>query len=56
MALLGYTLFIYGGMSLYLARINKRRREGKEDYKIAGMTEEEIKGLGDKNPRFVYTI
>ena len=55
-ALLAYGVFIYGFMSLYLSHVNKRRREGKEDHKIAGLTEAEIEVLGDKSPRFVYTI
>lgn len=56
MALLGYGLFIYGGMSLYLHHVNKRRKAGKEDYKVSGMTDAEIDALGDRSPRFMYTI
>jgi hypothetical protein len=54
--MVAYAACIFGGMSFYFSRINKRRREGKEDYKIAGMTEEEINELGDESPRFMYTI
>jgi hypothetical protein len=54
--LLGYGIFIYGFMSLYLNHVNNRRRAGKEDHKIAGMSEEEINALGDRSPRFMYTI
>jgi len=36
-------------------RANARRARGEEDWKIEGMSEEEIAELGDKNPRFVYT-
>ncbi|CAG9981188.1 unnamed protein product [Clonostachys byssicola] len=54
--LLGYGIFIYGFMSLYLNHVNKRRKAGKEDHKIAGMSEEEINALGDRSPRFMYTI
>ncbi|KAI6782784.1 putative MFS transporter [Emericellopsis cladophorae] len=36
--------------------INKRRKAGKEDYKIEGMTDEDVNALGDRSPRFVYTI
>lgn len=43
-------------MSLVLSRENSRRREGKEDTKIANMSDEEIEELGDASPRFVYTI
>lgn len=55
-ALLGYGVFIYGFMSLYLNHVNKRRKAGKEDYKIEGMTDEEVDALGDRSPRFIYTI
>ena len=37
------------------ARSNKRRREGREDGKMIGLTEQEIDDLGDESPRFVYT-
>lgn len=55
-AMVAYAACIFGGMSIYFSRINKRRREGKEDYKIAGKTEEEINEMGDESPRFMYTI
>ena len=47
---------MYGFMWWYFAGENKRRRDGKQDAKIVGMSEEEIAELGDKNPRYVYTI
>ncbi|KIW29788.1 uncharacterized protein PV07_05576 [Cladophialophora immunda] len=55
-ALLASGIFFYGFMTLYLGFINKRRREGKEDYKIVGMGDAEIDALGDRSPRFMYTI
>lgn len=55
-ALLAFGIFFYGFMTFYLNQVNKRRREGKEDYKIAGMTDAEIDALGDRSPRFMYTI
>lgn len=55
-ALLGFGIFFYGFMTLYLNHVNKRRKEGKEDYKIAGMSDAEIEALGDRSPRFMYTI
>lgn len=41
-------------MYFYFRAVNKRRRDGKEDYKIEGKTEEEIADLGDESPRFVF--
>lgn len=55
-ALLGYGIIIYGFMSLYLNHVNKRRKAGKEDHKIVGLSEAEIDALGDRSPRFMYTI
>jgi cbb3-type cytochrome oxidase subunit 3 len=55
-ALLAFGIFFYGFMTLYLNHVNKRRREGKEDYKIAGLTDTEIEVLGDRSPRFMYMI
>ncbi|KAH7304147.1 high-affinity nicotinic acid transporter [Stachybotrys elegans] len=55
-ALLGVSICIYGFMSLYLHRVNQRRKVGKEDHKVAGMTEGKINALGDRSPRFIYTV
>lgn len=55
-ALLGSGILIYGFMSTYLNYINERRRAGKEDYKIVGLTDAEVDALGDESPRFMYTI
>ena len=55
-ALLGYGVFIYSFLSLYYRHVNMRRKAGKEDHKIVGMTEAEINALGDRSPRFMYTI
>ena len=54
--MVGFASGVYGFMWWYLARENKRRKEGREDGKVAGMTEEEIAELGDRNPRYMFTI
>ncbi|KAI5304041.1 hypothetical protein KEM56_006916 [Ascosphaera pollenicola] len=46
---------LYGFLSWHYTRVNKRRDEGKENYKIEGLSEEEIQEMGDRNPRFRYT-
>ncbi|KAA6411638.1 MAG: MFS general substrate transporter [Lasallia pustulata] len=56
LAMVGFASGVYGFMWWYLARENKRRKEGREDGKVAGMTEEEIAELGDRNPRYMFTI
>lgn len=57
---LGYlTVFLFGGSivtHLYLRRENKLRVTGRRDHWIEGLSAEEIEGLGDKRPDFIYTI
>lgn len=55
-ALLGYGVVLYSFLSLYYRHVNIRRRAGKEDHKISGMTDAEVDALGDRSPRFMYTI
>ncbi|KAI1205321.1 MFS general substrate transporter [Annulohypoxylon truncatum] len=53
------TLFLLGGSVLMttLLRIeNKKRREGKRDYRIEGKSAAEIEALGDAKPDFMYTV
>ncbi|CAG8960421.1 hypothetical protein HYFRA_00008139 [Hymenoscyphus fraxineus] len=47
---------LFAGLSFYYKVVNRRRREGREDYKVAGMSEEEIAELGDRSPRYVYAL
>ena len=56
LALVGMSAVIYASMSLYFVRRNQERRAGKEDWKMAGKTEEEIAEMGDENPRYMYVI
>ncbi|OMP82781.1 putative transporter C11D3.18C [Diplodia seriata] len=42
-------------LSWHFARVNRRRAAGKEDWKLAGLTPEQIEELGDRSPHFVYT-
>lgn len=52
-AFLGCSAVITMGLWWAMLRINRRRREGAEDWKMAGLTEEEVDELGDESPRFV---
>lgn len=56
LGLVAFATLVYSLMSFVLVRENRLRREGKEDAKIEGMTDEEIEELGDASPRFIYTI
>ena len=40
---------------LHFRNKNKRKREGKEDWRVEGKTEEEISEMGEHNPRYMYT-
>ncbi|PSN62894.1 MFS general substrate transporter [Corynespora cassiicola Philippines] len=56
MAMVAFAIILFAVMWFYFAMVNKRRSEGKEDYKVEGLTDEQIAELGDDSPRFVYTI
>lgn len=43
-------------MLVSLMRENKRRRNGERDNILEGKTDEEVQGLGDKHPGFLYTL
>lgn len=55
LGLTAFSALIFAFMWFWYARINKGRAAGKEDYKIEGMSEEEVQEMGDRNPRFRYT-
>ena len=56
LALVAMSAVIYASMSLYFVKRNQGRRAGKEDWKMAGKSEEEIAEMGDENPRYMYVI
>ncbi|KAL8654294.1 MAG: hypothetical protein Q9226_003494 [Calogaya cf. arnoldii] len=56
LAMVGMANVIFAFMSWYLSKQNDRRRRGEEDAKVANMSEDEVAELGDKSPRFVYTV
>ncbi|KAF4450929.1 hypothetical protein F53441_5990 [Fusarium austroafricanum] len=55
MALVAMSSLIYLLFWAWFRRQNKRKIEGKEDWRIQGLTEEEAEELGEHNPRFHYT-
>jgi hypothetical protein len=54
--MVAFASIVYAFMWYYFAKVNARRARGEEDYKIEGMSADEIAELGDDSPRFVYTI
>lgn len=54
--MVAFATLLFGFMSWFFARLNKARREGKEDAKVENMSIEEIEELGDASPRFVFTV
>ncbi|CAL3973279.1 unnamed protein product [Diplocarpon coronariae] len=56
LSLVGFACIVYALMWYVYDRANKRREAGFEDYKVEGMSEDEIAELGDGSPRYKYTI
>jgi hypothetical protein len=56
LGLVVFACIVYGLMSAYFSWINQQRTNGKEDDRISGLGSEEVEELGDRNPRFVYTV
>ena len=55
LAMVGLGMITYILLWWAYRRGNQRRREGLEDYKMEGKTEDEVAEMGDESPRFVYT-
>ncbi|KIW57703.1 hypothetical protein, variant 2 [Exophiala xenobiotica] len=53
-AMVAFGTLSFGFMWGYYSVVNKRRVEGKEDPKIAGMSDEDVEELGDDSPKFTY--
>ena len=53
--MVAFATSIFAFMSWILAQKNKRRLQGDEDARIAGMTDDQIEELGDASPRYMYT-
>lgn len=52
-------IFLLGGsvlMTTLLRLENRKRRQGKRDYRLEGKSAAEIEALGDKRPDFMYTL
>ncbi|BCR89666.1 putative MFS transporter [Aspergillus chevalieri] len=54
--LVGFGGIVFGLMWVYYHIVNRQRALGEEDEKIAEMSEEDIQEMGERNPRFVYSI
>ncbi|KAH7082842.1 major facilitator superfamily domain-containing protein [Paraphoma chrysanthemicola] len=54
--LLSLGIVLYIALHVFFRMENKKKREGKYDYLMEGKTEEEIAEMGEKNPRYMYTI
>ena len=47
---------VHAALHFWYRNQNKRKLLGREDYRMEGLSEEEIKEIGEHNPRFIYTI
>ncbi|GAB1522054.1 hypothetical protein RhiTH_005158 [Rhizoctonia solani] len=52
LAMVAFASAVYAVLAVVYSRINARRSMGKEDYKLAGKTDEEVDAMGDESPRF----
>ncbi|QRW22802.1 major facilitator superfamily transporter [Rhizoctonia solani] len=52
LAMVAFASAVYAVLAVVYSRINARRSTGKEDYKLAGKTDEEVDAMGDESPRF----
>jgi hypothetical protein len=55
-AMLTYALVVFSFMHFYFKKDNKKKLRGDYDYLIEGMTEAEANELGEKNPRYMWSI
>lgn len=55
-AMLVLSIISYVVLWWAMARVNKRRRAGKEDWKKLGKTKEQVDELGDESPSFSYAL
>ncbi|KAF5027823.1 hypothetical protein F66182_50 [Fusarium sp. NRRL 66182] len=56
MGMLAVSLALNVILHLHFKRQNKLRDEGKQDYLLEGKTQDEIESLGERNPRFRFTV
>lgn len=54
--LLVFSSAVYSTVHVYWRSRNNRKRAGKEDHLVAGLTPEEVADAGDKNPKYLFTI
>lgn len=54
--LLGVAASLFTTLHLWYRITNKRRDQGKHDWKADGKSEEEIAEMGEKSPRYRYTL
>lgn len=54
--MLGVGLAIWTTLHVYFRTQNRKKRNGEQDHLMQGLTDEQIADLGDKSPRYMYTI
>lgn len=54
LAMGAFAVVTYAIVWAYYVYENKQRKAGKREGRIAGLTEEEVRELGDKSPRFFF--
>jgi len=54
--MLAYALAVFSFMHFYFKWDNKKKVRGDYDHLTEGMTEAEANELGEKNPRYLWSI
>lgn len=54
--LLALQASLHAFVGMYWRRQNQRKLAGKEDWRMEGLSEEQIAELGEHNPRYLYSI
>lgn len=56
LSMVGMGVLIYAFLWQWYRRENARREAGEVDEKYSGLSEDELKELGDESPHYRYTI
>jgi len=54
--MLAYALGVFSFMHFYFKWDNKKKLRGDYDHLVEGMTEAEANELGERNPRYLWSI
>lgn len=56
LGMLAFAFIVHASIMFHFNKKNQRKRDGLEDWRMEGKTEEEISEMGEHNPRYFYTL